>query len=71
MVREDGWRQVHRLYHVERRSKAEIARQVGLDRKAVRAILQAEAWQPSTRAEPADTLLTAHTTYLQSRVPHV
>ena len=28
MVREDCGRQVHRLFHVERRSKAEIARQV-------------------------------------------
>jgi transposase len=71
MVREDCWRQVHRLFHVEQRSKAEIARQLGLDRKTVRGILQAEAWQPYTRAEPADTLLTAHTTYLQSRAPQV
>jgi transposase len=71
MVREDGWRQVHRLFHVERRAKADIARQVGLDRKTVRAILQAEAWQPYTRAEAADTLLAAHTTYLQSRAPQV
>lgn len=71
MVREDCWRQVHRLFHVERRSKAEIARQVGLDRKTVRAILQAEAWQPYTRAEPTDTLLAAPTTYLQGRAPQV
>ena len=71
MVREDGWREVHRLFHVERRSKAEIARHVGLDRKTVRAILQADAWQPYTRAEAADTLLTEHTTYLQSRAPQV
>src|SRR5713101_2937937 len=39
MVREDCWREVHRLYHVERRSKSEIARQVELDRKTVRGIL--------------------------------
>lgn len=71
MVREDCWRQVHRLFHVEQRAKAEIARQLGLDRKTVRAILQAEAWQPYTRAEPVDSLLTAHTTYLQSRAPQV
>ena len=38
MVREDCWRQVHRLYHVERRSKSEIARQLELDRKTVRGI---------------------------------
>ena len=34
----------------EGRSKADIARQLGLDRKTVRAILQAEAWHPYTRA---------------------
>src|SRR6267143_1254779 len=71
MVREDCWRQVHRLFHVEQRAKAKIARQLGLDRKTVRAILQATAWQPYTRAEPVDSLLTAHTTYLQSRAPQV
>lgn len=71
MVREDCWRQVHRLFHIEQRAKAEIARQLGLDRKTVRAILQATAWQPYTRAEPVDRLLTAHTTYLQSRAPQV
>jgi hypothetical protein len=71
MVREDCWRQVHRLFHVERRSKAEIARQVGLDRKTVRGILQGAAWQPYTRAGRADTLLTEHLTYLQGRAPQV
>ena len=40
MVREDCWRQVHRLFHIERRSKSEIARQLELDRKTVRGILQ-------------------------------
>ncbi len=71
MVREDCWRQVHRLFHVERRSKAEVARQVGLDRKTVRGILQGAAWRPYARAGRADTLLTEHTTYLQSRAPQV
>src|SRR5438874_11612178 len=64
MVREDGWREVHRLFHVERRSKAEIARQLNLDRKTVRGILQEPAWQPYTRAERADTLLAEHAAYL-------
>jgi hypothetical protein len=36
MVREDCWREVHRLFHVERRSKSEIARRLALDRKTVR-----------------------------------
>ena len=39
MVREDCWREVHRLFHIERRSKSEIARQLALDRKTVRGIL--------------------------------
>jgi DNA-binding transcriptional regulator LsrR (DeoR family) len=51
MVREDCWREVHRLFHVERRSKSEIARQLALDRKTVRGILHEAAWQPYTRAE--------------------
>jgi len=71
MVREDGWREVHRLFHVERRSKAEIARQLNLDRKTVRGILQEPAWQPYTRAERADTLLAEHAAYLRARAPQV
>ena len=51
MVGEDCWREVHRLFHVERRSKSEIARDLNLDRKTVRGILQAATWQPYTRAE--------------------
>jgi transposase len=55
MVRGDCWREVHRLFHVERRSKSEIARKLNLDRKTVRGILQVATWQPNTRAERADT----------------
>src|SRR5213594_1941002 len=68
MVREDCWREVHRLFHVERRSKSEIARQLALDRKTVRGILHEAAWQPYTRAERADTLLAEHASY---RAPQV
>lgn len=71
MVREDCWREVHRLYHVERRSKSEIARQLALDRKTVRGILQEAAWQPYTRAERGDTLLAEHADYLRARAPQV
>src|SRR2546429_5980864 len=70
MVREDGWREVHRLFHVERRSKAEIARQLALDRKTVRGILQAAAWQAYTRPERADTLLAEHAGHLPTRAAH-
>src|SRR5205809_2007809 len=71
MVREDCWREVHRLFHVERRSKSEIARQLDLDRKTVRSILEAAAWQPYARADRADTLLAEHASYLKSRAPAV
>src|SRR5256712_6846933 len=71
MVREDGWREVHRLFHVERRSKSEIARQLDLDRKTVRSILEAAAWQPYARADRADTLLAEHASYLKGGAPAV
>jgi hypothetical protein len=71
MVREDCWREVHRLFHVERRSKSEIARSLNLDRKTVRGLLQAATWQPYMRAERADTLLAEHATFLRTRAPEV
>jgi transposase len=71
MVREDGWREVHRLFHVERRSKSEIARQLQLDRKTVRGILDETAWQPYARAERTDTRLAEHASFLQARAPEV
>jgi hypothetical protein len=67
MVGEDCWRQAHRLFHAERRSKSEIARNLNLDRKTVRGILQAATWQPYTRAERADTLLAEHAAFLHAR----
>src|SRR2546426_11085630 len=69
MVREDGWREVHRLFHVERRSKSEIARQLALDRKTVRGILQAAAGQAYTRPEGADTLVAQPASHPQTRAP--
>src|SRR5712691_9084534 len=69
MVREDCWRQVHRLFHVEQRSKAEIARQLGLDRKTVRAILQAEARRWDSIAQPTTRRLHASSTTARYRKP--
>jgi hypothetical protein len=71
MVREDCWREVHRLFHVERRSKSEIARQLTLDRKTVRGILHEGTWRPYVRAERTDPRLAEHVSYLQTRAPHV
>src|SRR2546422_7163335 len=70
-VREDCWREVHRLFHAERRSKSEIARQLQLDRKTVRGILGERAWQPYARAERSDTLLAEHASFLRTRAPEV
>src|SRR5438046_4256312 len=67
MVREDCWREVHRLFHAERRSKSEIARQLQLDRKTVRGILGERAWQPYARAARPDTLLAEHASFLRTR----
>lgn len=71
MVREDCWREVHRLFHVERRWKSEIARLVALDRKTVRSILQAAAWRPYVRSARTDTLLAEHAASLRARGPQV
>src|SRR2546427_6540267 len=71
MVREDCWREVHRLFHAERRSKSEIAPQVQLDRKTGRGILGERAWQPDARAERSDTLLPEHARFLRTPAPQV
>ena len=71
MVLEDCWREVHRLFHVERRSKSEIARQLALDRKTIRGILREGTWEPYCRAVRTDTVLAEHARYLQTRAPQV
>jgi transposase len=71
MVGEGCWREVHRLFHAERRSKSEIARDLNLDRKTVRGILQATTWAPYTRAERTDTLRAEHAECLRARAPEV
>src|SRR3989449_9027761 len=60
MVREDCWREVHRLFHAERRAKSEIAPQLQLDRKKGRGILRELAWQPDARARRPGTPLAPH-----------
>jgi transposase len=71
MVREEAWREVHRLFHVERQPKAAIARRLDLDRKTVRTILREPGWQPYRRAERGDTVLAEHIDYLRQRAPAV
>src|SRR5258705_12735983 len=57
MVREDCWREVHRLFHAERRSKSEIPPQLQPHRKTGRGNLRARAWQTDARAQRPGTLL--------------
>src|SRR2546427_2467778 len=70
MVREDCWREVHRLFHAERRAKSQIARQLQLDRKTGRGILGEVAWQPYARAARPGTPLAEHPSFLRAPPPH-
>ena len=47
---------MHRLFHVERRSKSEIARQLDLDRKTVRSILEAAGYRVETARDGREGL---------------
>src|SRR3989442_14975337 len=69
MVREDCWREVHRLFHAERRSKTENAPQVQLDRKTRRGILGGPPWQPDARARRPGTPLARHARLPRTRPP--
>src|SRR2546422_3873795 len=69
MVREDCWREVHRLFHAERRSEAQIARQFQLDRKKVRGIFGEPAWQPYARARRPGTLPAQHPRFPRPPAP--
>src|SRR3989442_8586286 len=69
MVREDCWREVHRLFHAERRSKSEIAPPLQLHRKTVRGILGELAWPPYPRARRPGTLLPEHPRFPRAPAP--
>jgi transposase len=71
MIREALWQEIHRLFTVERWSKAAIAQTLDLDRKTVRACLTQAAWTPYQRAPQPATLLTAHRAFLEARAPQV
>ncbi len=60
MIRAALWQEIHRLFTVERWSKAAIAQALDVDRKTVRACLAQPAWTPYQRAPQTDTLLRAH-----------
>jgi transposase len=71
MIREALWQEIHRLFTVERWSKAAIAAALDLDRKTVRACLAQSTWTPYQRPAQRDTLLTSHRTFLEQRAPAV
>jgi hypothetical protein len=56
---------VHRLFHVERRLKSEIAQRLALDRKTVRSILRRRPGRPYTRPAGTETRLAAQAEYLR------
>lgn len=71
MVGEALWREVHRLFEMERCSKSAIARELGLDVKTVRRCLRQSEWTPYRRALRGDTLLVEHGEFLRRRAPEV
>jgi len=71
MVREERWKEIHRLHDQDGLPIAEIARRLDLDRKTVRRCLSQRAWRPYRRAPRSDTLLAAHREYVQARAPQV
>jgi len=71
MIREALWQEIHRLFAVERWSKAAIARTLDLDRKTVRSCLAQREWTAYQRSGPPDTLLAAHRAFLEARASAV
>lgn len=71
MIREELWREVHRLFTVEHWSKAAIGRELDLDVKTVRRCLQQATWRPYHRVPAAASLLTPHRSFLEHRAPAV
>lgn len=71
MIREALWQEIHRLYTVERWSKAMIAQTLDLDRKTVRTCLAQPGWTPYQRPPQLETVLTAHRAFLAGRAPAV
>src|SRR3989475_12419178 len=60
MVREDCWREVHRLFHAERRSEAENAPPVPPERQTGRGILRRRPRQPHRPPERPGPALAPH-----------
>lgn len=71
MVQKERWEEIRRMYFQERKAIAEIARDLGMDRKTVRRCVRDEQWRPYQRARGGPTLLSAHEQYLCQRAEEV
>ncbi|MBK9996351.1 MAG: hypothetical protein IPO99_04265 [Nitrospira sp.] len=67
MVDQERWAEIRRLFDEERVSISEIGRRLDVDRKTVRRSLRQPTWRPYQRAVGAETLLTAHADFVQTR----
>lgn len=70
MLTQSRWQEIVRL-RSEGRSVSQIARTLEVDRKTVRACLRKQTWQPYRREPAAQTLLSAHRSWLVERAPQV
>ena len=71
MIREERWKEIHRVRVQEQWTVSRIAREFDLDRKTVRECLRETEWKPYTREPRTETLLTDHATFLTDRAPDV
>lgn len=70
VISKERWEQLRRM-HSEGQTVSQIARTMGLDRKTVRGCLRKPEWMPYRRTPVAETLLSAHQTWLVQRAPLV
>jgi transposase len=70
VISKERWEEIRRM-RAEGQSVSSIARLTGLDRKTVRSALAKPEWTPYRRANPIETLLSAHMGWLTERAPQV
>jgi transposase len=70
MIGKERWAEIRRLREAGD-TVSGIARQLGLDRKTVRACLRQETWQPYQRAVLGDRVLAVHADFVRERAAAV